>query len=264
MDGALPESPPRLWSHLPAATRRLMAGHIVVVIVGGLAIDRAWGWTGQHLATVWTLGVLAWLIAIGRRRERRALGWCIALAGFGEVVLSLGWQVYDYQFGNLPAFVPPGHALLMTLGVLVQPLVRARHVALVSAAATLWGAAAMWRGTDEFGAGLALVFLLCVAASRGRALYAAMFVLALLMELYGTALGNWAWRAIVPGTGWSAANPPFAAGAFYALLDLLVLALVTERQHQPTSLELRALEGGEAAFLPLREIHRPIGAEPGQ
>lgn len=253
-----------LWSHLPAATRRLMAGHIVAVISGGLAMDRAWGWAGQHLATLWTVAVLGWLLHIGRRQERRALGWCIALAGFGEVVLSLGWQVYDYQFGNLPAFVPPGHALLMTLGVLVQPFVRLRHVALVSGGAALWGAAALWRGTDAFGAALAIVFLVCVATSHGRALYAAMFVLALLMELYGTALGNWAWRAVVPGTGWTAANPPFAAGAFYALLDLLVLALVTERQHQRDSLEPRALEAREAAILPLREIHRAVGAEASQ
>jgi hypothetical protein len=31
----------------------------------------------------------------------------------------------------------------------------------------------------------------------------------------------------VPGLGIGAANPPFAAGAFYALLDLLVLAAVS-------------------------------------
>jgi hypothetical protein len=54
-----------------------------------------------------------------------------------------------------------------------------------------------------------------------------MFTLALAMELYGTALGNWTWRPVVPGLGIGAANPPFAAGAFYALLDLLVLAAVS-------------------------------------
>ena len=50
-----------------------------------------------------------------------------------------------------------------------------------------------------------------------------MFVLALMMELYGTALGNWVWAAEAPGLGLTAANPPFSAGAFYCLLDLLVL-----------------------------------------
>jgi hypothetical protein len=54
-------------------------------------------------------------------------------------------------------------------------------------------------------------------------LYATMFVIALAMELYGTALGNWTWRSITPGLGITAANPPFSAGALYCLLDLLVL-----------------------------------------
>jgi len=49
----------------------------------------------------------------------------------------------------------------------------------------------------------------------------------LTMELYGTALGNWSWQATVPWLKLSAANPPFSAGAFYGLLDLLVLAALT-------------------------------------
>jgi hypothetical protein len=49
-----------------------------------------------------------------------------------------------------------------------------------------------------------------------------MFLLALAMEFYGTALGNWAWRDQVPGLPLDAANPPLAAGAVYCLLDWLV------------------------------------------
>ena len=48
------------------------------------------------------------------------------------------------------------------------------------------------------------------------------FVIALVMELYGTALGNWAWRPHAPGIGLATLNPPFAAGAFYCVLDWLV------------------------------------------
>ena len=80
---------------------------------------------------------------------------------------------------------------------------------------------------DRFGTLLFLLFAGCLAFGRDRVLYSVMFVLALAMELYGTALGNWTWRAAVPGLGIGAANPPFAAGAFYALLDLLVLAAVS-------------------------------------
>jgi hypothetical protein len=53
-----------------------------------------------------------------------------------------------------------------------------------------------------------------------------MFVLSLAMEIYGTVLGNWAWGAEVPWLGLTTINPPLAAGAFYCVLDLLVVATV--------------------------------------
>jgi hypothetical protein len=207
-----------------------MALHIIAVISCGLALDRALvsGWLGQHLATVWTLGVFVWLYRLGQRDERAVLVLCMLIAGFGEVVLSLVWGLYDYQFANVPLFVPPGHALLMTLGLLT-----ARHLNLWQAwsvvfggivwGAYAWGLFATRPGFDQFGVALFLVFVFCMLVSRAKALYAAMFVLALIMELYGTALGNWAWQALVPGTPLTAANPPYSAGAFYCLLDLLVL-----------------------------------------
>jgi hypothetical protein len=55
-----------------------------------------------------------------------------------------------------------------------------------------------------------------------------MFVLSLAMEIYGTALGNWAWGAEVPWLGLTTINPPLAAGAFYCVLDLLVVATVAK------------------------------------
>ena len=52
-----------------------------------------------------------------------------------------------------------------------------------------------------------------------------MFVLSLAMELYGTWVGNWVWSAQVPWLGLTADNPPLAAGAFYCVLDLLVVSV---------------------------------------
>ena len=56
-----------------------------------------------------------------------------------------------------------------------------------------------------------------------------MFVLSLAMELYGTWIGNWAWAAEVPWLGLATLNPPIAAGAFYCVLDLLVVSVATRR-----------------------------------
>ena len=63
-----------------------------------------------------------------------------------------------------------------------------------------------------------------------------MLVLSLAMELWGTWLGNWAWRREVPWLGLVTDNPPLAAGAFYAALDLLVVSTVGAwRRQSPAS-----------------------------
>ena len=219
-------APVLLWRNPP----RFAVLHILAVITGGLALDSALGWTGQHLATAWAFAVWAWLYRLGGSAERRSLLLCMLIAGFGEAVLALGWGIYDYQFGNLPLFVPPGHALLMTLGVLVAARLPVRATVLcVLVPGSAWAVYAWFGDIDRFGTLLFMLYAGCLAFGRDRTLYSVMFVLALAMELYGTALGNWTWRAAVPGLGpvIGAANPPFAAGAFYALLDLLVLAAVS-------------------------------------
>jgi len=66
----------------------------------------------------------------------------------------------------------------------------------------------------------------CIVFGRAKKLYAVMFVLALAMEIFGTWLGNWGWHAAVPWLGLTTLNPPLAAGAFYCVLDMLVVATV--------------------------------------
>lgn len=201
-----------------------MAAHIVAVITFGLVLDIRFGWFGQHLATVWTASVFAWLYWHGRTLERRVLVLCMLIAGAGEVVLSLWWGVYDYQFGNVPLFVPPGHALLMTLGLLCVRYAPSAITPTIVTGALVWSCYAAIGGFDHFGLALCGVFVACMWLGSAKKLYAIMFALALAMELYGTALGNWVWHSTVPLFNISAANPPFSAGAFYSLLDLLVLA----------------------------------------
>jgi hypothetical protein len=214
----------RLWQHAP----RSAAVHIVAVISGGLALDAILGWPGQFAAILWTLGVWTWLYKIGGIEERRVMILCTAIAGLGEVILSMVWGLYVYQFANVPLFVPPGHALLMTLGLMTSQTMVKHKAGRAFQAILPWGASiyagfAWGVGFDEFGAALFSVFAICMVFSRARMLYAVMFVIALVMELYGTALGNWTWLRITPWLGITATNPPFSAGALYCLLDLLVL-----------------------------------------
>jgi hypothetical protein len=208
--------------------------HIIAALIGGLALDVWMGWPGQIAADVWVLAVFFWLLRRGGGLEKRALLACVIVAGLGEAFLSLAWGLYDYQFHNIPVFVPPGHALLMTLGILVARRSPSWMVWLVPIATLPYVALAFWHGWDTLGAILFLIFLTCLARGKAQSLYAIMFVLSLLLELYGTWLGNWTWRPLVPVLSMSNTNPPVCSGAFYCVLDLLVLAAMRLVIRAPT------------------------------
>jgi hypothetical protein len=212
-----------------------MKALIVATIVLGLAVDQFWDGPGQHFATAaaWAAFVLLWARSLPG--ERPYLLACLLFATAGEVFLSLVWGLYDYRLGNIPLFVPPGHVLLFFLGMQVASRLTERTAWIVAAIAVALVAALALTGRDTLGPLLVAFFLACMALSPSRRLYATMFVLSLAMELYGTWLGNWTWSAKVPWLGLATQNPPVAAGAFYCVLDFLVVSSVAMLGRYPAS-----------------------------
>jgi hypothetical protein len=199
---------------------------IVTTIVIGLAIDQHWGRHGQLFVNAAAWIVCATLLARVEGRDRRALVACLVFATAGEVFLSLVWGLYEYRLGNIPLFVPPGHVLLFFLGMQLAARVPDRGEWWIAALALPVVALFAWNGRDTLGPLLYALFLGCMLLSPSRKLYATMFVLSLAMELYGTWVGNWVWAREVPWLGLTADNPPLAAGAFYCVLDLLVVTVL--------------------------------------
>lgn len=193
----------------------------VLTIVAGLWLDSHAGAWAQPAVAAWTWALLAAMCWRAAPAQRALWLACLAWATFGEIVLSLAWGLYDYRLGNLPLFVPPGHVLLFALGMWLAARVSAAWMSALPALAGGLVLSYALLGGDTLSLPLLALFLLSARFGPAPALYSVMFVLALLMELYGTALGNWAWRADVPGLPLSAANPPLAAGAFYCVLDWL-------------------------------------------
>jgi hypothetical protein len=198
----------------------------VAILALGLWADIHVELPGQFAigAVVWalTLALLAPLPAA----ERRFYLACIAIATAGELFLSLAWGLYTYRLENVPLFVPPGHALMLMLG-----LALARRMPETLARAILGGAgaytvmAALY-GLDTLAVPLYLLLAVSVLSLRAHArLFASSFVLTLTLELYGTALGNWYWHREVPWLNLVTTNPPAIAGAFYCTLHALALAL---------------------------------------
>ncbi|MGZ5032187.1 MAG: hypothetical protein ACXWAC_03230 [Usitatibacter sp.] len=205
---------------------------IVLTIVGGLVADQHWIRHGQFAASAaaWLLFAGLWLRSDARVRP--ALIACLAFATAGEAFLSLAWGLYQYRLGNIPLFVPPGHVLLFFLGTRIAQRIPERGEWWIAALALPLVAAFAWNGRDTMGPLLYVFFLACMLLSASRKLYATMFVLSLVMELYGTWMGNWVWSAQVPWLGLKADNPPIAAGAFYCVLDLLVVSVLRKNWGQ--------------------------------
>jgi hypothetical protein len=200
---------------------------IVLTVVGGLMADQFWVAHGQLAANIaaWLLLAALWLRS--DERMRPALIACLVFATAGEAMLSLGWGLYRYRLDNIPLFVPPGHVLLFFLGTRIAERLPERGEWWIAALALPMVALFAWTGRDTLGPLLFALFLACMLASPSRRLYATMFVLSLAMEIYGTWMGNWVWSARVPGLGLTADNPPLTAGAFYCVLDLLVVCTMS-------------------------------------
>lgn len=207
-----------------------LAALILVTIAGGLTVDHsAYSWA-QGLVSVAAWAVFGLLLVRLPPAERVGLIACLLIATTGEIVLSLVWGVYDYRLGNLPLFVPPGHVLLYVLGTWSTAHVPAKALRVIPPLSAAAACALALSDRDVLSLPLTALFLLAVRFGPAPRLYASMFVLALLMELWGTWLGNWVWRAQVPGLGWATLNPPFAAGALYCVLDWLVGLVMRARR----------------------------------
>lgn len=195
---------------------------IVLTIVGGLAVDRLYGVPGQIAVTLFVWALFMWLCRRSAPGLRTRLIACVWISGLGEIGASLLWRLYDYQFFNVPLFVPPGHALLYLLGIVFAERLPPRVCGLVPWLAAPAVLLMAWTGADTLSLWLYLLFVLFMLFGRDKKLYATMFVIALAMEIVGTSLGNWTWHEAVRLTSLTTLNPPLAAGAFYCVLDALV------------------------------------------
>ena len=175
-------------------------------------------------AVVWALFLA--LIAPLPAPERRVYLACVAIATAGELFLSLVWGLYTYRLGNVPMFVPPGHALMLMLGFSLTQRIPETVARAILGGAGVYTIAAAAYGLDTLAVPLYLMLAVSVLSLPAHArLFASSFVLTLTLELYGTALGNWAWDREVPWVDLVTTNPPAIAGAFYCTLHALTIGM---------------------------------------
>jgi hypothetical protein len=197
-----------------------------------------------HPGGIWLqrgLGLLTFLVLwlVTRRlpaAQRRQVWLCVLVATGFEVLGSQVWGVYRYRHGNIPLYVPPGHGLVYWFGLTADRLpVFRRHgrraALVVLGGCTLYAALGLTllppftHRLDLQGALCLPVLAWCILRTPRFALFAAIFVATLDLELSGTLAGDWHWLAVAPWDHVPSGNPPSAIAGGYCIIDGTVLAL---------------------------------------
>jgi hypothetical protein len=206
------------------------------------------------------LGVITFAVLVacirGLDRETRAAALvCVPVATVFEIFGSLIWGGYHYRLGNIPLYVPPGHALVYVFGITAAALpvarrhpVRVRQAVL--AVASIWAVAGLTvfpltgHRLDVMGALLLPLLAWCILRSRRGTMFAAIWVATATLEIAGTLAGDWTWESTAPWSHLAAGNPPSAIAAGYAVIDgtvviVTALLLAAVRRARRAALEPR-------------------------
>ncbi len=209
------------------------------------------------------LGVCGWVFLIGlllgeNREVRMQVGIAVIFATIGEHFASPYMGGYTYRFGNVPAYVPPGHGMVYLTAVALARsglfLTHARTIAafvvLVCGALSIWGISGYAEQGDSVGALLFCVFLVYLFKGRSPMVYLAAFFITTWLELIGTAVGTWKWAAIDPVLHLPQGNPPSGVAAWYCLVDAVAIggAPVVLKALKQARERYRALRNRENAY----------------
>ena len=185
---------------------------------GGLLPDNLAEWP----VNIWCWGVFAYIYKTTGRKERIEMITVLAFATPMELFFSEVWNIYEYQRGLMPLFVPAGHYFLFDLGRIMANKMKQSLALPILVPFIPMVAYGVYDGSDTSGLILLILVLVFTRFGPQPRLYASMAWAALAMEIVGTQLGNWTWANEVPWTGLTAWNPPLLVGAFYCFGDLLV------------------------------------------
>ncbi|MDA8545986.1 hypothetical protein N9K60_04270 [Candidatus Poseidoniales archaeon] len=186
--------------------------------LGGLLPENLAEWP----VNIWCWGVFAYIYKTTGRKERIEMITVLAFATPMELFFSEVWNIYEYQRGLMPLFVPAGHYFLFDLGRIMADKMKQTLALPILLPLIPMVAYGVYDGSDTSGLILLVLVLVFTRFGPQPRLYASMAWAALAMEIVGTQLGNWTWANEVPWTGLTAWNPPLLVGAFYCFGDLLV------------------------------------------
>ncbi|MEI6866043.1 hypothetical protein [Flavicella sp.] len=161
-------------------------------------------------------------------RIRELMIYAVLIGFIGEYLFSLGLGMYTYRLGNVPWYVPPGHAIvyIATIYFCKQSIIK-NFKKQIEKIFTLfvWSYCLIFlifKG-DVFGFLMSIAVLSVLKNKpRERLFYLTMYVVVAFLEIVGTAYQCWYWPdtafGVIPFL--KSSNPPSGISLVYFLLDL--------------------------------------------
>ena len=183
---------------------------------------------GQLLADGLTALYLIMLLWGLDSEERLMVIIFVPFSALAEYIFSSVFEVYIYRLEAVPVYVPLGHAILFSTGLMLSklPIFTSRDwiQPILLAIQGLLFAGAIFLLQDLFSAVLGTLFALVLWWRGYRLIYLIMSFLVLYIELLGTGLGCWVWQEHAFDL-FQTTNPPFGAFVFYVFGDIAVLKI---------------------------------------
>lgn len=210
-------------------------GPVLITLWLGLFLDSttvaAYIANNQLLTNILVLIVFAWVFHHVSRIARQLMIYGVFISFAGEVTLALGLGMYTYRLGNVPLYVPLGHAMVYAAVYYFtrEPWVRRHRQHMISLLypimiiySLLWF---FWAG-DLLGLLCTIIIILLLRRHPETQLFfLIMFFLVVYLELVGTYYQCWQWPPIWFNTITliPSANPPSGISVVYFALDGLCL-----------------------------------------
>lgn len=192
---------------------------------------------GQLYASLAMITVFIALFLKATTRSKELMLYALLIGIAGEYLFSLGFEMYTYRLGNVPVYVPPGHAIIYIAGIyFCKESAVKYHYKTVEMILLLfiisYALYFLMFQKDIFGFILTvLIILLLRNQPRERLFFYVMYLIVAVLEITGTYYKCWVW----PDTAFDmipilkSGNPPSGISFFYFGLDLGSLWLYKQR-----------------------------------
>jgi hypothetical protein len=216
-------------------------GYLFLFITFGLFLDSKYivpiFENSQHFATIVML--IGFFVVYYRSalRIRKLMLYAVIIGFAGEHLFSIALNMYTYRLGNVPLYVPPGHAIVYVAAIYFckEAYVKKYRSELEKVFAVfilLYSSLFLIFANDVFGfvMSLSVIFLLR-NKPKERLFFFSMYIVVAFLEIVGTHYQCWFWPKTAYGVipFLKSANPPSGISLFYFLLDLGCLWIYKQR-----------------------------------